>query len=688
MATVLTRNGKTSPKGAWDARKREEAKLRHTLPERDDDDELLPEDYEKYRIVRYCRKLLDSARTARKPYETYDRAWALFNGEWPDRRMANPTRARITPNKIRAVIIFILSIMTDQKPRFSIEPEVPGSEDASDLIRRLVDRLWDKDDYQAKVALWVLYGLVFGYAFVKKTYDPYARGGRGKHNLDVIPPYRIWLNDTATCVEDAEFIIHIEKVTMGWIRRNFPEKAKVIDALRGGAMIAKGEDGYPQDAVRTSQRQSPVVLSAMKIQQQTIGPQARGYSFEQEDDTDTVEMAEFWFTDDSREEYEVQAVKDGKLQFEPEMRDGEPVMQVTGNKTITNEIDGTQITALVREPKMVPVMEKRTRLKFPNGRLVQIAAGNVLLRDIPNPYQNDGFPFATWKDYDVGGIYGQGEALQLQSCGVAMMRIASHIYEILEKTCNPSWVVKRGGVDPRSVENRMGTVIPADNVTDIKLLEKGQVPAEFFELYKLLDAAIGEMSGVNEAVKGQMPAANTAFATMDSLQESGSAPIRGKVRNLESGLTRLGTIIVQQIQQFDNGDLPLRVGADDIDTDVVAPASEVSVTFKNYTNLDIQGQIEFKVVPISSLSTSPAAVAAKWIKFKELNLIDDIWWHRHTRLPGWKTEVPRMLKQRAEDAKAAAALDAAKKSAGKAKPAPASGSRSLAQSRRGPAATP
>lgn len=682
---AITTAGNGVSKAVWDSRKREEAKARNRAPERPQDrDELSQEERDNLKILRYCRKLLDSARTSRKPYETYDRAWALFNGEWPDRRAGNPTRARITPNKIRAIIMFILSIMTDQKPRFSIEPEVPGSEDASDLIRRLVDRFWDKEDVQSKVALWVLYGLVFGYAFIKKTYDPYANGGRGKHIVDVIPPYRVWINDTATGIEDAEFIVHIERLTMGWIRRNFPDKARVIDSLRGGAMLSKGEDGYPEDVVRQGQKTSPVVLSAMKTQQQLIQPQNRGFSSEAEYDTDTVEVAEFWFRDDTRESYECQVVKDGQLVFEPEIKNGEVTMQAVGKKTIINEIDGQPITATVRAPKMVPVMETKSRLKFPNGRIVQVAAGNVLLRDIPNPYQSDGFPFAVWKDYDVGGIYGQGEALQLQSCGVAMMRIVSHIYEILEKTCNPSWVVKRGGVDPRSVENRMGTVIPADQVTDIKLLEKGQVPAEFFELYKLLDAAMGEMSGVNDAVKGQMPAANTAFATMDSLQESGSAPIRGKVRNLESGLTRFGMITVQQIQQFDNGDLPLRIASDDLDSDVVPPASEVSVQFKTYTNLDLQGQVEFKVVPISSLSTSPAAVANKWLEFKKLNLVDDLWWHRHTRLPGWKSEVPRMLKQRAQDAQHEAALKAASKS----KPSSSGNARALAQSRRGPSATP
>ena len=682
MAVLERGNG--VPKAAWDARKREEAKQKRTVETRDEAEELTPEYAEKYKIIAYCRNLFEASKRTRKPYETYDRAWALFNGEWPDRRATNPTRARITPNKIRSTVAFQHSIMTDTRPRFSIEPIVPGSEDAADLLRRLVDRDWDESDMQAKVSLWALYGLIYGYAFIKRTYDPYANGGRGKHNVDVIEPSRVWINDTAQGIEDAEHIIHIDKTTMGWIRRNFPEKARVIYNLRGGGMVSQSEDGYPDTSPKKAQKSYPTVLSAMKTQQQIIMPQPRGLPAEYEDDTDTVELAEFWVRDDSREAYEVQEVdRSGHLVFKPEMKDGEVVMQVVGEKTITNEIDGQPITALVREPKMVPVMTKRTRLKFPNGRLVQIAAGNVLLRDIPNPYQTDGFPWAMWKDYDIGGIYGQGEPLQLQSCAIAQMRIVSHVYEILEKTCNPSWVVKRGGVDPRSVENRMGTVIPADNVTDIRLLEKGQVPAEFFELFKLLNASIAEMSGVNEAVQGQMPAANTAFATMDSLQESGSALLRLKVRNFEAGLTRLGKITIQLMQQFDNGDRPLRIGADDLDADVVAPASEVAVQFKSYTNVDIQGEIEFKVVPISSLSTSPAAAWSKWMTLKDKGLVDDLWWHRHWKLPGWKTEVVRMLKQRAQDAAAGAAL----KAASKAKPS-SGNARSLAQSKRGPAATP
>ena len=254
----------------------EAAKQRRHIPESEQLDELSEEDFEKYKILRYCRKMFEGSRRARKPYETYDRAWALFNGEWPDRFAGNTRRARITPNAIRAVVEFTAAIMTDQKPRFSIEPEVPGSEDAADIIRRLVDRFWDNNSMQQKIALWILYGLVYGYAFVKKTYDPYALGGRGKHNIEVVEPSKVWINETASGVEDAEHIIHIDKTTMGWIRRNFPEKSRAIYAARGGGMLSYGEDGYPSGLPKNSQKSYPVVLSAMKTKQQVVQPQPRG----------------------------------------------------------------------------------------------------------------------------------------------------------------------------------------------------------------------------------------------------------------------------------------------------------------------------------------------------------------------------------------------------------------------------
>jgi len=146
----------------------------------DDFPELTEEEQGKLKILRYCSALYDDARKAREPYETFDVAWDLFIGNvWPSRW---PTwRAKITINKIRAFITFMQAVMTDNKPRISVDPLVPGTEDAADLLRKLVDRDWDENDMQAKISIFVLYGLVWGTGFMKIAFDPKADGGRGRH---------------------------------------------------------------------------------------------------------------------------------------------------------------------------------------------------------------------------------------------------------------------------------------------------------------------------------------------------------------------------------------------------------------------------------------------------------------------------------------------------------------------------
>lgn len=678
MAIVEARPG--IPLREWQSRQREAALAKRP---RDDEDELelSPEATERYRILRYCAKTLETARRTRKPHETFDRAWALYKGDvWSPRRA--PWRASITINKIRAFITFIQAIMTDNKPRVSVEPLVPGSEDAADLLRKLSDRDWDENDMQLVCSLWVLYGLIWGYAFVKVYYDPYANGGRGKHCTDVIPPYEIFVNPDAKSVEDAEYIIHCKQMTMGWIRRNFPVQARMVDKVKGFKTHDESDKmgDRNRDYVRDGDNKAPRILSAMNIDGNvTYPPSPMTQNRYFDDDRETVEIAEYWLRDETLEAYQRPIVKGGKMEMQPEVVDGVAVMEVVGTKQIISDIDGTLISVPDRQPKMVPKMETAWRLKFPNGRLIVIAAGKILLRDIPNPYQTDGFPFSMWKDYDVGSVYAQGEPLALQSCATAVNKIASQVYEILQKMGNPGWKIKKGaGVNTNAITGQPGQCVPMEDTQQGMVpLDKPTIPGEFFTLFNIITEGMAEVSGVNNAVTGTMKADNTGYAAIDQLQESSSAPIRLKVRNFEAGLRRYGKLRIQLIQQYDNGDRPLKIEKP-FDPDVVQPAGDVQVEFRNYKNADLQGLVDFQVVPISSLSVSPSGTWNRWLTLKDKGIIDLIAWHEKNRIEGWKTTLPRMLAQQKIDMAQATAAKAASKGGG-------SGAKSAAQSKRGPA---
>lgn len=645
------------------------ADARKTQEDTNDEQELTPEEQQQFEILSYCSGLYDAARKAREPFETFDTAWDLFIGNvWPSRWPI--WRGRLTINKVRSFITFMQAIMTDNKPRLSVEPRIPGSEDAADLLRRLVDRYWDENDMQQKVSLFVMFGLVWGTGFLKILYDPYADSGRGKHYAVPVVPYRIYTNKTATCIEDAEYLIHVEEQTMGWVRRNFPDKAKLVSKVRG---IKTGEyKERERDFVREGDNNETMrIISAQNLGNGNVTPPLYSAPNPQYMDmeSDTVEIAEFWLRDDTPEGYQRPKVVNGKYLMKPVVGpDGMYEMEIYGVKTAVSEIDGAPFSMPMRRVKMQNVMETAQRVKFPNGRLVIIAGGNIVLRDIPNPYQTSGFPFAMWKDYDTGTFWGQGEPLALKDCQLATNRIASQLYDILQKIGNPILLIKKGGgVNKERMKNKPGLLIPVDDMDSIKPLEKPAIPREFFELFSIVGKSMAEISGVNDAVMGALPASGSAYATVDQLQEAGAAPMRLKVRNLETGLTRAGKLIIEMIQQWDNGERPVRVSSDSVDNSIVLPAGEVRAQFRSYAKADLQGPVEFGVVPISSLSTSPAGTWNRFMMLYDKHLIDEIWWHRNFRINGWRSELPRMLAAR----KAEGERDAALKAASKAKPGPA-----------------
>ena len=213
--TEASRKGE-EPYAKYRANKTEAA--RKVRPEDDDNKGFSEEEMRHLKLVRYLSKQYDEARKARAAFENFDISWDLFTGNvWPNRW---PTwRAKITINQVRAFITFMQAIMTDNKPRIAVEPVVPGSEDAADLLRKLVDRDWDENDMQDKLSIFVLYGLIWGTSFMKITYDPFANGGQGKHAANPVVPYRIFTNRTATCIEDCEYLIEVQDMTMGWVTK-------------------------------------------------------------------------------------------------------------------------------------------------------------------------------------------------------------------------------------------------------------------------------------------------------------------------------------------------------------------------------------------------------------------------------------------------------------------------------------
>ncbi len=675
----------------WRARRKGEQ--RESEYEDDRGRELTSEEQDELDTVRYCLRLLEDGVRARQPFDTFDEAWDTFNGDlWPIRFPY--WKARITINKIRAYVYFEQAVMTDNKPRISVEPLVAGTEDAADILSKIVDRDWDQLGLQKIISLAALYGIIWGTGIGKAWYDPHARNGKGAKRAQAVVPYRIWTNRTASGVEDAQYIIHVEEQTIGWIWENFPERAERVEKYVGARLATDTHND--RDFIREGrERQVPRVENAMSAAIQSGSPSdgnggpVTGYNtvpggllpLRTMAPDDTIEVQETWYRDPTREWYREQEMVDGQPQWEDALDDdGLPELQLTGYEP--DLLDGEIAIKAVYVKKRAPKMKWKTRLVYPNGRL-SIIAGPVLVCDIPNPFQTTGFPFASFKLYDVGTFWGQGEVLSMKDPQVAMNRMKSQLYDILEKTGNPQYKYEKGnGLDLRSLKNKPGSIIPLDKMGALEALNTKEPSGQFHEVADSLGRDLGSIAGLQDSVMGAAMGGNQSFATIDQLQESGAAPLRHKVRNLEEFIKRMGTLLLELTQQFDEGDQPLRIRNEkpaqpivDPDTgevvEIIPAAQDVKVTFTRYKKSDIIGAVEFSVVPDSSLSTSPAGLWNKYMTLWDKKLIDEQGWHEKFRIDGW-----RGILQRLQDAKRQAAMASMQKAAmkkgggGKGKPGP------------------
>jgi hypothetical protein len=626
---------------------------------------LEPEELEELEIAKFCRKLLSVGVEARKPYDVFDRCWNLYVGDmWP---LGLPRwKAKITLNKIRAFIHFMQAVMTDNKPRVNIKPIVKGSEEAAKLLEHIIDREWDVNDVQDKLSLSVLWGLIWGTGFLKITWNPRKDGGRGALEIEPVVPYRIWVNATATCIEDAEFIIHVERRTLGWVYRNFPKKAALVRDFRGSRIITSGESESDRDYIREGMRHSDRAIelkTAMTMNGQTVSQSKGDLGWMRELDDWEVEVGEFWFRDDKPKKFWRQKIVNGKPQTVSVVDEYNcPILQPAGTEITPSPLNGQPFVRQKYKPKMKPVLVEDYRPEFPNGRVV-LMAGPVVLRDIPNPYRIDGFPFASWKDQDVGAFWGQGEALGLKDANVTINRIVGTLYDNLNLAGNTSWLVQKdSGLNVKTLRNRPASIIPVDDVKSVQALETKSLPPQFMELYQLLKGAMSEIAGINDQLMGASPVANTAFATIDSMTESSAAILRMKVRNMEKMIKRTGRIMVQLTQQYDVGNRPVRQEVDAFDEGqagvpimfpdgheregevmaLVPPASSVEVQFKSYSKAMLQGPVEFSVVPDSSLSVSPVGMWNRYVTLWDKKLIDLQGFHEKMQLDDWRNIVKRM----------------------------------------------
>ena len=198
---------------------------------------------------------------------------------------------------------------------------------------------------------------------------------------------------------------------------------------------------------------------------------------------------------------------------------------------------------------------KVTKMKYPNGRRV-IIAGDVLLYDGKNPYENGKFPFVAWTCYKIPNqFWGLSEVEVLISIQKEICNLYNDVIDNAHLNGNAPWILdKNSGVEKGSLTNDKGLVIRKNPGTEVRRETPPSMPAYIQNIINDLKYDVQVVSGVFDATRGEKPASITSGVAIQALQDSSQGRIRLKTQNLEYLLAELGSMWITYMQQF--WDLP------------------------------------------------------------------------------------------------------------------------------------
>ena len=453
------------------------------------------------RVVKMVMDLFYRGKRARADRDNkWDEYRKFYKGEqWLMKRPSYKASPNI--NIVRATIQTILPILTDTSPGFDVGPREPTDYEFADRLSAAIQVWWERSGMNHTMVEVLMDALMYDAGILKVVWDEDSEEGLGDVRCSVVDPRDIYIPEDAEDFDTkCPWVIERIVMTVGELKRRFPDKAKFIEAT-----------GIESDGKDTDTPNTEVMLVSPIDKKSPMGADTESPTSHTLSDDTEVEIYECWLDDHSVEEYML------------ETEDG------------------------VQEPGF--------KKRYPNGRVVTVVpAKRLLLQDKPSPYRDGRKPYVRFVDTLIPrSFWGEGEVEPLMEIQKLINKNMAVLIDWMNMMTNPVWIVdNESGVDPRRLTNQIGAIITKNKGTEVRREQAPSMPPQMFELYQSFRSLADTFSGVHDVTQGRKPAGVTAAEAINELQEAAQTRIRLKERNLQVSLVRLGYLVVSRILQFYN----------------------------------------------------------------------------------------------------------------------------------------
>jgi hypothetical protein len=533
----------------------------------------------------------------------FEKEWREFDNAYYGKQHKTGEDKKTVKNHIFKIIEGEVPILTDSMPGTQVTASRQEKQAAADILNKSVKYVYQDQNLPLILPSLVRSSCMSAPGYLYVFHNPDAEGGNGKEEYIQLPWEYVKLDGNAQTIEQAEKAIISIPQRRGALARKFPEKKDEILDVQASKDPAGGTkenfenrdvSGVDSDMGRPKRFSAKDIVNYKETwlkdyALENIPPEET----EEELTEERVQLANAEAPDITKWENHVAHQEDhaksraqlcaqlgvpADMPFEQIQAALEQLIQqnpqageTLGRVLLAIKITDDHIEAHEELKKLNPTSQ---RPKFKDGWRVIKSCGGIILYDGPNPEERKGIghiplvPFYCYKD---DTIYGFGEIKNILDPQRTHNTVDAYEYENLKLNANTGWVADHdSGVDASKLTNAPGLVILKDKGTEVRRLEPGEVSPQLERRKEMDEAAMEEISGINEATQGNvMPGAGSGIA-IQKLQAQAIGRIRLKDRYLQHySIKRLGILTAQLILNHWDEEKILRLRGDNGDIEDV-----------------------------------------------------------------------------------------------------------------------
>lgn len=598
-----------------------------------------PEHWEKKLVLR-CADMVARGDANEDARRRTDRVGAnLYYGRhW---NVAMPAqRAALTVNFVKALVLHKIAIMTKQDPIPVIEATQFGDAQAVDLLKQVMMKWWREAGMKLKLRRVMLLCNTTRTAAFKICWDKTLNGGVGDVAVDVVPGWRLILDDRADNVERMEFIGHRETIRRAEALLMYPDAAERIyrnasDNRRGQTFSNSSMPSTPlgdpwrRMASGSGANLSTIVNGKPVVSAYTMsGSSKPGFN-----SVDQVQIVELFHRDRTMHEV-VEPAYDGS--GNPRRRiirdeDGTPKFLETGSHLYHSE-DGSFVSLPTYSLQTEHVMEKRVKPKYPHWRRTTFILPDLIMVD--DRAWDGPAPYALFSDGDaLEGPWVKGGALDLEDPQITLnISLSTMVDNLRLSSFRPILAGQSSNIEGNTLLVKPGQIIRVSDVNQVKPFEFPHLAGEWFQWCNFHVSNMERLIGATGIMQGEAAGRVDSAAGYDLLAEIGGSRLVECTQRMEQSIVDTVKIVSWFMQRRYT----------DAHSFAVADA-EGNISEESLGGAFLRGSFNYNIVTGSTMAWSESAVRGRLMQELQAGIIDLIAYWQRSNTPDWQQIMKRKL---------------------------------------------